>query len=133
MLRLVTGGSCSGKSAFAEKLAIEEKKKPEILKINDIKPLEYESISFVKMTDTERSYAELEKLKKMPGTKVSRVTVNISGKDDSENYLEITAGRKTSYDPAKLQEIIDTIRETAFRDKDIILRFEYKIITFGFS
>lgn len=27
MLRLVTGGSCSGKSAFAEKLAIEEKKK----------------------------------------------------------------------------------------------------------
>ena len=112
-------------------IPIEEKKKPEILKINDIKPLEYESISFVKMTDTERSYAELEKLKKMPGTKVSRVTVNISGKDDSENYLEITAGRKTSYDPAKLQEIIDTIRETAFRDKDIILRFEYKIITFA--
>lgn len=27
MLRLVTGGSCSGKSAFAEKLATEEKKK----------------------------------------------------------------------------------------------------------
>ena len=32
---------------------------------------------------------------------------------------------------AQLQEIIDTIRETAFRDKDIILRFEYKIITFA--
>jgi hypothetical protein len=97
--------------------------------IDDAKPLEYTMTSQKKCGDTELAYSEFAKLKQLPGTYIRQFTVTISEKNNPDNYLEITTAR-VPWETDSLQKTIDTIRESAFANKEVEVEFEYKTILF---
>jgi len=99
------------------------------LEIKDSSPLEYEWTIQKKCKDTESTYDELEKLKKLEGSFIRHFTVVISEKENNNNYIEISTA-KVPYDADNLQATIDLIRETAFKNKDVTVEFDYKTILF---
>lgn len=99
------------------------------LKIKDDSPLEYEWTIQKKCKDTESTYDELNKLKKLEGSFIRHFTVVILEKENNSNYIEISTA-KVPYDADNLQATIDLIRDTAFKDKEVTIEFEYKTILF---
>ena len=97
--------------------------------IDDAKPLEYTMTSQKKCGDTEMTYAEFAKLKKLPGTYIRQFTVAISEKSDTDNYLEIASSR-VPWDTEGLQATVDMVRNSAFAGKEVEVEFEYKTILF---
>ncbi len=100
-----------------------------VLKIKDDLPLEYEWNIQKKCRDTESTYDELNKLKKLEGSFIRHFTVVISEKENNSNYIEMSTA-KVPYDADNLQATIDLIRDTAFKDKDVTVEFDYKTILF---
>lgn len=82
-----------------------------------------------KCKDTESTYDELNKLKKLEGLFIRHFTVVISEKQNNSNYLEISTA-KVPYDADNLQATIDLIRDTAFKNKEVTVEFDYKTILF---
>ena len=72
---------------------------------------------------------ELNKLKKLEGSFIRHFTVVISEKENNSNYIEMSTA-KVPYDADNLQATIDLIRDTAFKDKDVTVEFDYKTILF---
>ena len=77
----------------------------------------------------EESYEELEKLKKLEGLFIRHFTVVISEKENNSNYIEISTAR-VPYDADNLQATVDLIRDTAFKNKDVTVEFDYKTLLF---
>ena len=82
-----------------------------------------------KCQDTAASYEELEKLKKLEGLFIRHFTVVISEKENNSNYIEISTAR-VPYDADNLQATVDLIRDTAFKNKDVTVEFDYKTLLF---
>lgn len=99
------------------------------LKIKDSLPLEYELNNQKKCQDTAASYEELEELKKLEGLFIRHFTVVISEKENNSNYIEISTAR-VPYDADNLQATVDLIRDTAFKNKDVTVEFDYKTLLF---
>ncbi|MCQ1531159.1 DUF499 domain-containing protein [Lutispora saccharofermentans] len=110
-------------------IAVSELKSEYKLNIKDEFPLEFERNGLKRCHDTEETYNEFEKLKKIEGIFIRHFTVVISEKDNNENYMELSAS-KVPYDADNLQATIDLIRETAFSGKDVTVEFDYKTILF---
>lgn len=110
-------------------ITIAEQKEVYKLKINDNSPLEFEWNIQKKCHDTEATYTELEKLKKLDGSYIRHFTVVLSEKENINNYMEISTA-KVPYDADNLQATIDLIRETAFKNKEVTVEFDYKTILF---
>jgi len=99
------------------------------LKIKDNQPLEYEWNILKKCKDTESTYDELNRFKKLEGLFIRNFTVIISEKENNSNYLEISTS-KVPYDADNLQATIDLIRDTAFKNIEVTVEFDYKTILF---
>jgi hypothetical protein len=121
--------SYKGKTVEEKDIAICDSKPGDQLKIDDNKPLEFEFNSQKKCYDTESSYSTFEKLKIFEGTYIRHFTVIISEKVNSCNYIEISTA-SVPFDAGNLQATVDLIRETAFKDKDVNIEFDYKTLLF---
>ena len=110
-------------------IAISETAAKYELKIKDNTPLEFEWHQQKKMQDTEASYGELAKLKKLEGLFIRHFTVVLSEKDNESNYIEISTA-KVPFDADNLQATVDLLRDTAFVNKDVVVEFDYKTILF---
>lgn len=118
-----------GRVVEEKDIPIEERKPGTELKIKDNTPLEFEWYSQKKCGDTETTYNEFEKLKKLPGAFIRHFTVVISEKNNNENYMELSTA-KVPCDAGNLQATVDLLRETAFKVKDVTVEFDYKTILF---
>ncbi|MDR3281284.1 MAG: DUF499 domain-containing protein [Synergistaceae bacterium] len=98
--------------------------------IDDLKPLAYTMNSQKKCGDTESAYLEFAGLKSLPGTLIRHFTVIISEKDNPDNYMEITTAR-VPWDAGSLQAAVDLIRDSAFKDRDVVVQLEYKTVLFA--
>ena len=92
-------------------------------------PLEYEWSKQKNCKDTESTYDELKKFHNLEGSFLRHFTVVISEKENNSNYIEISTS-KVPFDAGNLQATIDLIRDTAFKDKDVTVEFDYKTILF---
>ncbi|MEA4902368.1 DUF499 domain-containing protein [Desulfitobacterium sp.] len=99
------------------------------IKIDDNAPLEFEWSIQKKCKDTESTYWEFEKLKKLEGLFIRHFTVVISEKENNRNYMELSTAT-VPYDADNLQATVDLIRDTAFKNKEVIVEFDYKTILF---
>lgn len=120
------------KDKVVEEKDIKIQEEPEEKKINiiDNKTIAYEMHSKKKSKDTEQTYTELSSLSEYQGSSVRDFTVYISEKKNESNYVEISTAQ-VFYSINDLQSIIDMIRETAFKDTDSSVSFEYKVIQFS--
>ena len=111
-------------------IPVEERVTPPTFRIDESKPLEYTLKKMKKCSDTASAYTEFSMLQELKGTFVSHFTVIITEKADSNNYMEITTA-SVPYDASTLQAMVDLIRDSAFRDRDAVVEFEYKTIRFA--
>jgi hypothetical protein len=102
---------------------------PSAKKIDPSKALTYRMKSKKKLDDTESSYRELELLSKIDGIFIKGGSAYIYQKDKEENYVEYNAN--IHYSPADLRALIDLIRSTSFKDRDVVVTFEYKELLFN--
>ena len=93
--------------------------------IHDHKPLEYVQKTLKKCTDTEMSYLEFAKLRKLQGVFVRKFAVTLTDKNDTDTYMEISS-TKVPWDVDNLQATVEIIRDSAFANKEV--EFEYKTI-----
>ena len=112
-----------------EDIRVETKPGQRKVEIDDAKPLEYTLNSQKKCKDTEETYNEFAKLKLLPDTYVRHFTVTISQKKIPDNYMEISTA-KVPWDADHLQATVDLIRDSAFKDQDVEVEFEFKTILF---
>jgi len=110
-------------------ITIVEKKQAEKFKIQDSSPLQYTFHNHKKCSDTEGTYSELERLKKLTGAFICHFTVVISEKSNPDNYMELSTAN-VPYDADNLHSTIDLIRESAFASKDVVVEFDYKTLLF---
>lgn len=97
-------------------------------KIDNVKPLTYRFKSKKKLDDTESSYRELETLSELDGVFINGGSAYIFDKDKEENYVEYNTN--IHYAPGDLQAFIDLVRDTGFKNRDVIVTFEYKELMF---
>ena len=67
------------------------------LKIKDSFPLEFEWNIQKKCRDTEATYQELERLKKLDGAFIRHFTVVLSEKENNNNYMELSTSKLKEY------------------------------------
>ncbi len=101
---------------------------PDVKKIDKNKPLSYKYNKKKQMSDTESSYKELENLSKFEGVLISGASSYIYDKAKEDNYIEFNAG--LPYYIPDMRAIIDLVRETSFKNKDVVVTFEYKELLF---
>jgi len=118
-----------GKPIEEKDITIAEIKSDYGFKIDDSSPLEFEWHKQKKCKDTEATYEEFEKLKKLEGSYIRHFTVVLSEKENNNNYMELSTA-KVPYDVDNLQATVDLIRDTAFRNKEVTVEFDYKTILF---
>ncbi len=118
-----------GKPIEEKDITISEIKSGDGFKIEDSAPLEFEWNIQKKCKDTEATYEEFEKLKKLEGSFIRHFTVVLSEKENNSNYMELSTA-KVPYDADNLQATVDLIRDTAFKNKEVTVEFDYKTILF---
>lgn len=118
-----------GKVVEEKDITISEIAPKNKLIIKDTAPLEFEWKIQKKCKDTESTYQEFEKLKKLKDSFIRHFTVILTEKNVKENYMELTTA-KVPYDADSLQATVDLIRDTAFKNKEVTLEFEYKTLLF---
>ena len=96
--------------------------------IDKDKPLTYRYHSKKQMGDTEASYNELSLLSKLDGVHIKGATAEIYNKSDTDNYIEFNAS--VPYWAGDLQALIDLVRDTSFKDTEVIVNFGYKELMF---
>ena len=80
------------------------------------------------MSDTEASYKELALLSKLDGVLIKGATAEIYNKSNTENYIELNSS--VPYWAGDLQSLIDLVRETSFKEIEVIVDFGYKELLF---
>jgi len=80
------------------------------------------------MGDTEASYKELSLLSKLDGVLIKGATAEIYNKKNTDHYIEFNAN--VPYWAGDLQSLIDLVRETSFKDIEVIVNFGYKELMF---
>lgn len=78
--------------------------------------------------DTEASYKELALLSKLDGVLIKGATAEIYNKTNMDHYIEFNAS--VPYWAGDLQSLIDLVRETSFKESEIIVNFGYKELVF---
>lgn len=96
--------------------------------IDKARPLVYCYKSRKKMEDTEESYSELSLLSRLAGVRIKGATAVIFNKTNNDNYIEFSAS--VPYWPGDLQSLIDLVRDTSFKETEVIVNFEYKELMF---
>jgi hypothetical protein len=96
--------------------------------IDKSKALAYRYKNKKEMGDTESSYKELELLSKLEGVLIKGATAEIYNKKNTNNYIELNAS--VPYWAGDLQSLIDLVRDTSFKDEEVIVNFGYKELTF---
>jgi len=91
-------------------------------------PLIYSMRQRKKLNDTDESYSELETLEKINDVFVRGTGVYIYDKEDEHNYVDCNAN--IPYAPEDLKNLINFIRETSFKKRDVVINLEYKDIIF---
>ncbi len=119
-----------GKLVDERTIEINESNASKGVTIDEAKPLKFTFKSMQKCNDTESSYSTLSDLQKLEGVELNFFAVNITQKNQANNYMEIS-GSDVSYKPEDLRTITDQIRGNAFKDVDSIVELEYKILTFA--
>ena len=102
---------------------------PSAKKIDPSKTLIYRMKAKKQLGDTESSYRELEQLSKIDGLFIKGGSAYIYQKDKENNYVEYNAN--IHYTPTDLMALIDLIRSTRFKDRDVVVTFEYKELLFN--
>lgn len=101
---------------------------PETKKVDLKKPLQFRFNTRKQFGDTESSYTELANLCKLDGVLIKGSDTYIYSKQDDGNYINFIAN--LPYWAGDLQALIDLVRETSFKDVDVVVTFEYKELTF---
>ncbi|NLH45761.1 MAG: DUF499 domain-containing protein [Acholeplasmataceae bacterium] len=101
---------------------------PKGQKIDQVKPLSYRYHNKKQMGDTEASYRELALLSKLDGVLIKGATAEIYNKSNTDDYIEFNAS--VPYWAGDLQSLIDLVRDTSFKEKDVIVDFGYKELIF---
>jgi hypothetical protein len=96
--------------------------------INKSKALTYKYNNKKQMGDTEASYKELALLSKLSGVLIKGATAEIYNKQNNESYIEFNAS--VPYWAGDLQALIDLVRETSFKETEVIVNFGYKELIF---
>ena len=96
--------------------------------IDKSKALTYRYHNQKQMGDTEASYKEFALLSKLDGVRVKGATAEIYKKSDTNNYIEFRAS--VPYCAGDLQSLIDLMRDTSFKDTEVIVNFSYKELIF---
>jgi len=96
--------------------------------IDKSKALTYRYKYKKQMGDTESSYNELALLSKLDGVLIKGATAEIYNKSNNDNYIEFNAS--VPYWAGDLQSLIDLVRDTSFKDTDVIVNFGYKELIF---
>lgn len=91
-------------------------------------PLVYRYHIKKQMGDTEASYSELSLLSKLEGVLIKGATAEIYNKSNTDDYIEFNAS--VPYWAGDLQSLIDLVRETSFKETDVIVNFGYKELMF---
>lgn len=99
-----------------------------VISIDKDKPLAYRYHHKVQMGDTEGSYRELELLTKLEGVLVKGASAEISSKANNGSYVDFHA--TVPYWAGDFQSIIDLVRDTSFKETEVIVDFGYKELTF---
>ncbi|NCB42796.1 MAG: DUF499 domain-containing protein [Clostridia bacterium] len=97
-------------------------------RIDQDKPLAYRYNNKNQMSDTEASYKELALLSKLDGVLIKGATAEIYNKANTDHYIEFNAS--VPYWAGDLQSLIDLVRETSFREAEVIVNFGYKELLF---
>ncbi|GAB1432268.1 DUF499 domain-containing protein [Spirochaetota bacterium] len=97
--------------------------------IDKDKPLAYRYNIKKQMGDTEASYNELSLLSKLDGVLIKGATAEIYSKSNKADYIEFNAS--VAYWAGDLQALIDLVRDTSFKDKELIVNFGYKELIFS--
>ncbi|MGI6782971.1 MAG: DUF499 domain-containing protein [Aminivibrio sp.] len=98
------------------------------VKINPDKPLAYRYKNKRQAGDTEASYNELSLLSKLEGVLIKGASAEIYSRDNPNSYIEFNAS--IPYRSGDLQSLIDLVRDTSFRDREVIVSFGYKELMF---
>ena len=96
--------------------------------IDKSKALAYRYHNKKQMGDTEASYKELSLLSKIDGVLIKGATAEIYKKSDTDNYIEFNAS--VPYWAGDLQSLIDLVRDTSFKETEVIVNFGYKELLF---
>lgn len=96
--------------------------------IDKSKPLAYRYRNKKQMGDTEASYNELALLSKLNGVLIKGATAEIYNKSNTDNYIEFNTS--VPYWAGDLQSLIDLVRDTSFKETEVIVDFGYKELTF---
>lgn len=96
--------------------------------IDKSKPLAYRYHNKKQMGDTETSYNELSLLSKLDGVLIKGATAEIYNKSNTDDYIEFNAS--VPYWAGDLQSLIDLVRDTSFKDTEVIVDFGYKELMF---
>jgi len=100
----------------------------EVKKIDKCKPLTFRYRIKKQMGDTEASYNELSLLSKLEGVLIKGASAEIYNKTETDNYIEFNAS--VPYWAGDLQTLIDIVRETSFKETEVIIDFGYKELLF---
>jgi hypothetical protein len=92
------------------------------------KPLSYRYHHKKKLGDTESSYKELALLSALDGVLVKGANAEIYNKESNDQYIELNAS--VPYWAGDLQSLINLVRETSFKEVDVIVDFGYKELLF---
>ena len=96
--------------------------------IDKSKPLAYRYTNKKQMGDTEASYKEIALLSKLDGVLIKGATAEIYNKSNTDHYIEFNAS--VPYWAGDLQSLIDLVRDTSFRETEVIVDFGYKELMF---
>ena len=96
--------------------------------IDKSKALVYRYHNKKQMGDTETSYKELALLSRLDGVLIKGATAEIYNKINTDNYIEFNAS--VPYWAGDLQALIDLVRETSFKETEVIVDFGYKELMF---
>jgi hypothetical protein len=97
-------------------------------KIDKIKALAYRYHNKKEMGDTQASYKELELLSKLDGVLIKGATAEIYNKIKTDHYIEFNTS--VPYWAGDLQSLIDLVRDTSFKEIEVIVNFSYKELMF---
>ncbi|MGI1660133.1 MAG: DUF499 domain-containing protein [Desulfitobacterium sp.] len=96
--------------------------------IDKSKALAYRYHNKKQMGDTEASYKELALLSKLDGVLIKGATAEIYNKANTDHYIEFNAS--VPYWAGDLQSLIDLVRDTSFKEVEVIVDFGYKELMF---
>ena len=97
-------------------------------KIDPDKSVFYRMKAKKQLGDTESVYQELEALSKLENVFIKGASAYIYEKGKDENYVEYNAA--IPYLPIDFQNLIDLVRDSSFKNREVVVTFEYKELMF---